>query len=96
MTALVVDGELWTASGEALLGEAIALRRAIHAEPEIGLDCPKTTAKIKREIWNAQFQGLGEAIEAANADMAGSFVSEDFKEGVAHYLEKRAPAFTGR
>jgi len=57
---------------------------------------PRSLREIKREIWNAQFQGLGEAIEAANADMAGSFVSEDFKEGVAHYLEKRAPAFTGR
>jgi enoyl-CoA hydratase/carnithine racemase len=51
---------------------------------------------MKREIWNAQFQDLGEAIEAANADMAASFSSEDFKEGVAHYVEKRAPAFTGK
>jgi enoyl-CoA hydratase/carnithine racemase len=57
---------------------------------------PRSMAEIKRELWNAQFQTLGEAIEAANADMAGSFVSEDFKEGVAHFLEKRAPAFTGR
>ncbi len=57
---------------------------------------PRSLREMKREIWNAQFQTLGQAVESANADMLASFNSEDFKEGVAHYLEKRAPKFTGR
>jgi enoyl-CoA hydratase/carnithine racemase len=71
--------------------EVMAYARMMAAEVS-----PRSQREMKREMWNAQFQGLGEAIEAANADMPASFVSEDFKEGVAHFVEKRAPAFTGR
>ncbi len=57
---------------------------------------PRSLREMKREIWNAQFQTLGEAIDSANADMPPSFQSEDFKEGVAHFVEKRAAKFSGR
>jgi enoyl-CoA hydratase/carnithine racemase len=57
---------------------------------------PRSMREMKREIWNGLFQTLAQATDDANADMPASFVSEDFKEGVAHFVEKRAPAFTGR
>ena len=51
---------------------------------------------MKRQLWEARFQTLAAAIDTADREMAASFESEDFREGVAHYVEKRKPAFTGR
>jgi metal-dependent amidase/aminoacylase/carboxypeptidase family protein len=45
-----IDADVWTAASEALQPDTIALRRAIHAEPEIGLDLPLTTAKIRAAL----------------------------------------------
>ena len=50
MNAMTFDATTWTRAGEAGLDEAVALRRAIHAEPELGLDLPKTTAKVKAAL----------------------------------------------
>jgi amidohydrolase len=50
MNAITTDPEGWAAVGEAQLPDAIKLRRAIHAEPELGLDLPKTTAKVKAAL----------------------------------------------
>ncbi len=50
MTLDTIDSTDWSAAGEAGLDEAIELRRAIHREPEIGLHCPNTTAKIKAAL----------------------------------------------
>ena len=40
----------WIEEAETRLPEMIALRRAIHAEPEIGLHNPLTTAKAKEAL----------------------------------------------
>jgi amidohydrolase len=40
----------WEAVGEERLAEAVSLRRAIHADPEIGLHCPRTTDKVKAAL----------------------------------------------
>ena len=40
----------WTAAGAAELDEIVRLRRAIHADPEIGNHCPRTTAKLRAAI----------------------------------------------
>jgi enoyl-CoA hydratase/carnithine racemase len=57
---------------------------------------PRSTAVIKRQVYDDLFRNLAESWKAADEEMHASFKSEDFKEGVAHYFEKRAPRFTGR
>ena len=53
---------------------------------------PRSMAVIKRQLWAVGTQPLGEAIEIGNREMKASFATEDFKEGVAHFVEKRAGA----
>jgi enoyl-CoA hydratase/carnithine racemase len=57
---------------------------------------PRSVAVMKRQLWEAQFQTLAEATVQGNYEMELSFQTADFKEGVAHFLEKRAARFTGR
>jgi enoyl-CoA hydratase/carnithine racemase len=57
---------------------------------------PRSIGVIKRQVFQSYFESLAEAWAVADAEMVESFRSEDFKEGVAHFVEKRAAVFSGR
>lgn len=74
-----------------LMDEVIAYARALADTVS-----PRSLAVIKAQIWKSPFQDFDTALVVADAEMQKSFKTADFKEGVAHYVEKRAAQFTGR
>ena len=96
-------------SGRVLLAEEAAEMGIVNAvvEPDelmaytlayardMAVNCsPSSLAAIKREVWG-QLVGLTveEATAQSDADMAHSLAGNDFKEGVASFLERRPPRF---
>ena len=57
---------------------------------------PRSFGVVKKQLYDSFTQSLQEAHDYSMEEAAKSFLSEDAKEGVAYFVEKRAPAFTGR
>src|SRR5271156_179591 len=57
---------------------------------------PRSLRIIKRQVYEAMQQPLAEAFDISVREMMACFRTEDFKEGVAHFVQKRPAAFTGK
>jgi enoyl-CoA hydratase/carnithine racemase len=74
--------------GEALLGEARA-----YIE-DLARNCsPASIMVMKRQVYLHLMRPLHEAMDESNRLMADSLAREDFREGVASFVEKRPPSF---
>ena len=60
------------------------------------LSSPRSIAIMKRLVYTHQFTDLATASAETDTEMVRSFPSEDFREGVASFLDRRPPRFTGR
>jgi enoyl-CoA hydratase/carnithine racemase len=69
---------------------------AVAYAQELATYCsPSAMAAIKSQLVSAHQQTFAEAVVEADERMLDSFRHSDMAEGVASYLERRDPAFTG-
>ncbi len=57
---------------------------------------PRSMGVIKEQLYQTRSRTFGESIQFGYNQVYASLESEDFKEGVAHFVQRRAPHFTGR
>ncbi|MDB5563501.1 MAG: Enoyl-CoA hydratase [Tardiphaga sp.] len=82
---------------ERLMPAETLIERTIEYANDLAANVsPRSIKVIKQQLCEVPFQTLSEAISLANREMFDSIQSDDFKEGVAHFVERRQAQFTGK
>jgi enoyl-CoA hydratase len=75
---------------EALMDEAMAMARKLAAKPKVALALIKSTVNTGLDM------DLPSALSLENESFTLTYVSEDGREGMAAFAEKRKPNFKGK
>jgi len=87
-------------AGEIGLGTVLPSEGFAEAVREVAVELatwssPRAMAVIKRQVWTDLSRPLGEAVVIADREQFACFGSDDLKEGIASFMEKRTPQFKG-
>jgi enoyl-CoA hydratase/carnithine racemase len=98
LSGRTIDAAEADAMGLVRMLPADGFAEAVHARAAefANLSSPRSMRIIKGQLQRQYVESLGAAIMQADAETAVCRDTEDFREGVASFVEKRPPNFTGR